>query len=52
MVIEELKYLKIKFYYIFYIDIGLIDKFFEFDIFLFELIILKYVYVWKFVFYL
>lgn len=44
--------LKIKFYNIFYIDIGLIDKFFEFDIFLFELIILKYVYGWKFVFYL
>lgn len=52
MVIEELKYLKIKPYHILHIDIGPIDKPFELDIFLFELIILKHVHARKFAFHL
>lgn len=51
-VVEELINLKIKLFYVFYIDIGLVDELFEFDVFLFEFIVLKYVFVWKFVFYL
>lgn len=51
-IVEELIKLKIKYYYIFYIDVGLVDELFEFDFFLFELIVLKYVYVRKFVYYL
>lgn len=51
-IIEELINLKIKFFYVFYIDVGLINELFELDVFLFELIVLKYVFVWKFVFYL
>lgn len=51
-IVEELIILKIKLYNIFYIDVGLIDELFEFDFFLFELIVLKYVYVRKFVYYL
>lgn len=51
-IIEELINLNIKFFYVFYIDVGLINELFELDVFLFELIVLKYVFVWKFVFYL
>lgn len=51
-IVEELIKLKIKYYYIFYIDVGLVDELCEFDFFLFELIVLKYVYVRKFVYYL
>lgn len=51
-IIEELIKLKIKFYYVFYIDVGLVNELFEFDFFLFELIVLKYVYVRKFFYYL
>lgn len=51
-IVKELNNFKIKLYYVLYIDIGLIDELFELDVFLFELIVLKYVFVGKSVFYL